>query len=109
MPAIPDHLKDFQWRDAQGSFHVPKDMETHHVFFSWLMVWNHTCPTEMRVWWNDPNPRTFSSFYTEKYMQNALAVFTHELQLRKDMTERQLAIWQKVVGSCVGLAKGVQG
>jgi hypothetical protein len=98
--------KEFQWRDAEGSLHNLKDMDTHHIFFSWLMVWNHICPEDMQEWWrNKPNPRTFGPFYTDEYMESAIAEFTHELQQRTDMSERQKGIWAKVIKNCVALSK----
>jgi len=76
-------IPSFQWRDKQGNFHHPSDMETRHLFFTIRMIWNHTCPKECML---EPCIKyTFRPFYSSKYMSKAIKYIYIELMTRDDM------------------------
>jgi len=74
----------FKWKDRQDNFYYPKHMETRHIFFTLLMIWNHVAPKEMQI---EPFKRyTFGSFYTNEYMADAVKSLSAELKTRDDLT-----------------------
>ena len=74
----------FKWRDRKGNFHAPRDMETHHLFFTLRMIWNHSAPEELKIL---PYKKyAFSSFYTPQYVREAVRYLCRELSLRTDLT-----------------------
>ncbi len=82
----------FHWRTRGGDFVRPANMETRHVFFTWLMIWNHACPEQLRR----PEGRHYDEFdphYTPAYMAQAFRVMFNELQARQDLR----ATWKTVV------------
>lgn len=63
-------VNQFRWRDREGNFHLPQDMETRHLFYVTEMIWNHFMPEEATT---RPYRRySFGSFYTPYYMKMAL-------------------------------------
>lgn len=84
---------EYKWRDRDGNFHDPKAMETRHIFYVMLMIWNHSVPTELQV--NFKHSYTFSDFYTRGYMAWTVLVMYHELKSRK-LTAEQKAIRDEI-------------
>lgn len=75
--------RGFQWIDKNNDRHYPKDMSTHHVFYTLLMIWNHSAPEDMKI---HPYKRyTFSSSYTSEYMANAVKSLMIEFSKRDDV------------------------
>lgn len=86
----------FQWRDRQGNFHNPSDMETKHLFFTLRMIWNHCAPEEMKIY---PFQKyAFSGFYSIDYMKEAVKILSLELSKREDMTPYFKRCIEKIIG-----------
>lgn len=62
---------------------APRDMKTKHLFYAWLMIWNHTCPPELQYWFT--HEYEFAPFYTPEYMLRAFRAFYIELKRRNDI------------------------
>jgi len=62
----------------------PSIMETRHLHHTLVMIWHHTMPEEARV---RPYYRSysFSPFFTDTYMKQAIRVMAAELAARPDM------------------------
>ncbi len=43
----------FQWKQAKGKYTLISDMNDKHVFYTWLMLWNHNCKPEHKIWENN--------------------------------------------------------
>jgi hypothetical protein len=84
--ALNTPVEAFRWRtstkDGKRSL-LPSEMETRHVFYTLLMIWNHTMPIEART--EGYKEYTFSSFYTPEYMAKAVYAHVEELATRRDM------------------------
>lgn len=79
----------FRWRTATGFMLPPKEMFSKHLFYTWLMIWNHAVPDEsMRVWGD--HRYWFTPFYTPKYMLRAFRECYFELKQRTDLGPRML-------------------
>lgn len=91
-------ISDFRWATADGLYLKPSSMTTKHVFYTWLMIWNHAAPSEYRIWFN---PKRFSSFYTPDYMLTAFVAMYAELKRRMDIGPRM----QHVIDFIEGLYK----
>lgn len=88
--------RKFQWRDSQGGFHLPSEMETRHLFYTLRMIWNHTMPDQAQI---KPFRRyEFGEHYTEYYLKDAVLNLAHELKTRNDMT----AEWRAQLSFMVG-------
>lgn len=85
-----DHVpaEPFKWRDAEGDFWSPADMETRHVFYTVRMIWNHAVPEDMRVGRNVRLYR-FGKFYTHAYMKAAVLNLGKEVLTRNDLLPSQ--------------------
>ncbi len=78
-------VQGFMWRTKGGDMIAPRDMETRHVFYTWLLIWNHSCPKELVR----PEGRRYDEFgawYTPQRMLTAFGVMTEELKRRHDLT-----------------------
>ena len=73
----------FKWRDQYGDFHTLESMETKHLFYTWLMIWNHYAPPDMCIWYK--RSYSFPEFYTTKYMIEAFKKMHKELKTRTDL------------------------
>ena len=76
-------VSTFRWRDRHGNFRHPADMETHHLFFTIRMIWNHNMPTKLEPYIK----YYFNGFYTDAYMKKALRVMLPELFGRDDIDD----------------------
>ncbi|ATN95005.1 hypothetical protein [Leptospira phage LE3] len=86
--------KAFQWRSREGKFYYPKDMATRHLFYTWLMIWNHSAPKEQKVM--GYKSYTFAKFYTPEYMFEAFKQTYFELKSRDDLALQFKEIVEKI-------------
>lgn len=80
-------IEGWRWRDKEGRFIKPSDMETGHVFNTLRMIWNHTMPASAVT--HDFIRHSFNKFYTHDYLRSAILPLTLELSKRNDMLEYQ--------------------
>ncbi len=73
----------YQWRDRKGNLYLPSEMETKHLFFTLLMIWNHSVPDIMRI--KPYQKYQFNKFYTEEYIRDSVRHIFKELTTRKDI------------------------
>jgi hypothetical protein len=69
-------------------------MKTKHLFYTWLMIWNHAAPIELRIWEN--HHYIFSPFYTKEYMLEAFKYIYFELKNRKDIGPKMLGVINRI-------------
>ena len=74
----------WKWKDSKGNFWYPARMETRHLFYTLRMIWNNTMPADAHVGYNI-RYYTFGSFYSERYLKEAIVLIYSELAQRKDM------------------------
>lgn len=89
--------KEFVWQTSKhnGGEAVPvSKMGSRHLFYAWLMIWNHSAPPALRVW--DNHRYVFSSFYTAEYMLKAFRAMYIELKYREDLTPGMLEVIEKI-------------
>lgn len=89
--------KEFIWQVSanHGGESIPvSQMKTKHLFYTWLMIWNHSAPKELRIW--DTHRYTFGSFYTPKYMLNAFRSLYIELKNRDDIGYKMLGVIESI-------------
>ena len=80
---VIDDVAQFMWRDRNGKFHAPGQMETRHLFYTLRMIWNHSAPKELQI---APFKKySFSPFYTPEYIIRAVKELSKELGKRKDI------------------------
>jgi hypothetical protein len=92
MEELADRELDrFQWRTQEGKFLPPREMTTRHLFYTGLMIWNHSCPLELEYWKVHKKPLRyrFGEFYTQEYMLQAARAIFAELSKRADLTSAQ--------------------
>jgi len=90
-----------------GELHDPKKMSTHHVFFTWLMIWNHSAPKELRIKKGN-RYGGFPAFYTPTYMLDAFANLYWELKRRQDTTMEQRLVVARIEGNFAPFIKELQ-
>lgn len=89
--------KPFFWRSAAcngGGERSVKEMETKHLFYTWLMIWNHSAPQELRIW--DTKRYVFGPFYTNEYMLEAFREIYIELKTRKDIGPKMKEVVSRI-------------
>lgn len=74
----------FKWRTKLGDEIPLQDMETSHVFNTFLMIWNHAAPIEARS--QRFNHYQFGPYYTKKYILQAFVNLYAELKKRTDLS-----------------------
>jgi len=75
----------FKWRTKGGEQNLaPSEMETHHLFYTLRMIWNHTVPVEHRF--SHYNHYRLGPTYTPEYLLTAIHALLAELSLRRDIT-----------------------
>lgn len=84
----------FKWRDKNGIFHYVHNMKTKHLFYTWLMIWNHCCPKNIQIWFN--HKYIFPSFYTKKYLLKAFKFLYQELKNRADLGFKSKQVIEKI-------------
>jgi hypothetical protein len=94
----PADLTHWTWRDREGQRHTPASLETHHLFYTLRMIWNHVVPSHMRV--GKVRLYIFSAkHYSPRYFAEAVAALGAELMTRQDVTPEwevelaQMAEW----------------
>lgn len=75
----------YRWRDRTGAFHNPSEMVDRHLFYTVRMIWNNFMPAEARVCGQNEQIRLydFGSFYTRKYLADAICAMVPELEQRE--------------------------
>jgi hypothetical protein len=77
-------VKTFQWRDRNGRFYWPKDMETRHVFHTIRMIWNNRMPPHMSF--ADARFYHFGPSYSPEYLKTALIALWYDFEQRTNIT-----------------------
>lgn len=77
---------NYKWRDRTGEYITPKSMPTKRLFYTWLMIWNHIVPSELRIWNN--HMYTFDYPYTYEYLVDSMKFLWDELKTRTDIGPR---------------------
>jgi hypothetical protein len=94
---VPPFEDEFIWRSAAcnggGKFSVT-EMRTKHLFYTWLMIWNHAAPSYLRIW--DNHHYIFSSFYTKEYILLAFKSMYLELKRRTDIGPKMLEVIARI-------------
>ena len=72
----------FMWRDRHRNYHHPTQMETHHLFYTLRMIWNHSAPSRMKI--RPYRKYRFSFFYSNEYMLQAVKHLLKELNSRSN-------------------------
>jgi len=94
----------FRWKDREDRYHNPEEMDTKHVFYTWLMIWNHEAPDDsMRIWFT--HRYQFSSFYTPKYMLKAFGVMYFQLKNRTDVGPKMKWVIARIEAMCRNLSE----
>lgn len=86
--------ESFKWRTARGEKLHVSSMKTSHLFNTLKMIWNNFMPTEARV--HPIKLYSFSDFYTEQYLEDAIVSICKELFSRQDLNTWQLKILNKM-------------
>lgn len=82
LTAIKDvDLESFRWIDRKGGKHLVRDMDTHHLFFSLRMIWNHSVPEHLQL---KPFIQ-YSLNRTVEYLKVAVLALACELITRNDL------------------------
>lgn len=84
-------ISDFSWRDRTGVFHKVEDMDSRHLYYTVMMIWNHSVPEIIKF--RPFREHVFSSFYTGRYMLDAVVIMLKELSLRYSADNNQLEGW----------------
>lgn len=74
---------DYKWRTRTNEFIKPKEMDSKHLFYTWLMIYNHTVQPSLRIW--NTHRYKFNVFYTNEYMQESFEQLYIELKMRHDL------------------------
>lgn len=82
--------KGFRWKTKDDEFLDPRQMTSKHLFYAWLMIYNHSAPEEHQIWFTQRY--VFTAFYTPKYMFKAFEQLYYELKTRKDLGPKMLAV-----------------
>lgn len=86
----------WRWRDRNGRWLFPSDMETRHVFHTIKMIWNNFMPEHMAF--RDARHYYFGPTYTMQYLKEALINLWAELETRKNLEPlwiRQIEIMRR--------------
>lgn len=89
----------FLWKTSRnqgGEYLAPKDMATHHLFFTLRMIWNHTMPEDARS--VNYKQYQFGPSYTKEYLVEAIKALTYELATRQDMQTAWLEELARMIG-----------
>jgi hypothetical protein len=88
LRAGTDLVATFRWRDRNGRWFWPKDMETRHVFHTIRMIWNNQMPKHMAF--RDARFYHFGPSYTPDYLRDALITLWAEFETRKNIPDSYL-------------------
>lgn len=84
----------YRWRDRQGNFFLPSEMETRHLFFTLRMIWNNHFPSHMHV--GEVTLYRFPRRYTRQYFEATVYYLGRELVTRRDMAPEWEAQWKQM-------------
>lgn len=86
----------WRWRQGDGQYVLPSDMDTDHVFQTLKMLWNNYMPFGTEV----GNVRLYNFYptevYTEEYMKQAVYELAWELYRRPDIKTWQLQLLERM-------------
>jgi len=88
---------EYKWRDRYANLHPPKTMNTKHLFYTWLMIWNHACPEKLRIWAKHKYQFDLK-IYTKKYMLTSFQKLYYELKRRNDLGYKMKKVLLKIEG-----------
>lgn len=87
--------KPFIWRTKDRHLLLPvNEMNTKHLFYTLLMIWNHSAPKDAQIWFN--HKYVFGPFYTPQYMLAAFRAIYVELKRRTDIGPRMSEVLTKM-------------
>lgn len=75
---------DYQWRDREGNYISLTDMPSKRLFYTYLMLWNHIVPENMRIW-NNYRYKFDRTIYTAEYIKTGFKAMRIELSKRDDL------------------------
>lgn len=79
----------FLWRQSGGEWISVKVMETRHIYWTLVMIWNHSAPEVARL----PIGNRYTHFapeYTPQYMLKAFHELMREFYYRNDRQHGQV-------------------
>lgn len=79
------HKQSFVWNDAFGKSYPVGNMDTHHLFYSVRMLWNHLLPAHVQM---KPFKKKAIGNPHSEYWKQAMAVMWRVLLDRKDITPK---------------------
>lgn len=93
----------YRWRDRLGNLHKPSEMSDKHVFYTWLMIWNHSVPSRYTIWFS--YKYVFMDFYSNEYMQQSFNILYCEMKKRSYgiATQRTIETIEKYIKICPDL------
>ncbi len=71
------------WKTLNDKFIPISQMDTHHLFYTVRMIWNHVVPKKFKLY--SMYEYTFSSWYTKERLQQALCNMLFTLAQRSDI------------------------
>lgn len=88
-PNLPPIDSNFKWKSREV-FIAPKDMETRHLFMTFVLIWNHTMPYDAMLeksgnWTH--HMYYLGPFYTKEYLATALVSIAPILFSRTDLED----------------------
>lgn len=91
--------KKFKWRTQQNEWLLPSEMETRHLYYTLRMIYNHSMPSDVRLYPYkqyrfDPN------IYTKEYITEAIRNLSYELATRNDIKEEWNLDLMKIFLNC---------
>lgn len=86
----------FMWRMKGGQTILVQRMGIDHLFYAFLMIWNHAAPSEYRIWFNHRyqfSPET----HPHDYLLRAFIAFYSELSPRRaGLTRKKLRVFNDI-------------
>jgi len=70
----------FRWRARNGRKYLPSEMDTHHLYYTLRMIWNHSAPEHLKI--RPYKKYIFQQYYSEDYIKEAVRVLLYELVSR---------------------------
>lgn len=85
---------EYRWRSHSGRFYQVKEMETRHLFYTWLMIWNHIAIEKNRIWFK--HHYEFSGYYTMEYILESFRELYIELKSRDDVGFKSKQVMERI-------------
>lgn len=91
-----------------GSRHLKvTEMKTRHLYYTFLMIWNHSAPKHMRS--QRYIRHVFGARYTPEYMFEGFKAMYIELRERDDLTEEMIRTLRWIEGQFAVEVKELKG